>query len=54
MIPVICYITIRNAKTELILTERETNRRYRLRPLDPGRMDLVDEQKRITIPLKKG
>lgn len=49
MIPV----SVERSASELILTAKEGGRRYRLRPIDPRHLDLVDEQNRVTIPLKR-
>lgn len=52
-LPVVIRVTVEKSPSELILTATETKQRYRLRPIEPHRMDLVDEQKRVTIPLTR-
>lgn len=46
-------VAVERAASELILTAKEGGRRFRLKPIDPHHLDLVDDQNRVTIPLKR-
>lgn len=46
-------LRVTKSATELILTGTTTSHRYRLRPVDPSHIDLVDEQQGVTIPLTR-
>lgn len=52
-LPAVIHVTVSRGANELILTAKKGPQRFRLRPIDPRHLDLVDEQKGVIIPLMR-
>lgn len=52
-LPTVTRVSVSKSANELLLTDTATGHRYRLRPIDPLHIDLIDEQKRVVIPLTR-